>query len=377
MTNLGVGIIGCGNISTTYLRLAPIFKGIKVIAVADLDQAAATARAQEFGVRADSVAGLLASDDIDIVVNLTIPDAHFLVTKQILQSGKHAYSEKPLVLTLDEGNELAAIAAGNQLRIGSAPDTFLGGTHQNARAVLDSGAIGNVIAGSCHVMSHGMEHWHPNPDFFFLPGAGPILDMGPYYITNLIQLIGPVKRVVSLTSSATATRTIRSKPRKGEVIPVKTPTNIHALLEFEQGATITLSASWDIWAHRHTHMELYGTEGSLFLPDPNFFGGVLERAGRDGVITQVPEWDHPLGVPNEDIDKARPRANYRSVGLAEMAIAILQDRPHRCSLKLALHAVDVMTSILKSGETGEFVEMTTTCERPEALSPDQAQQLLV
>ena len=377
MTNLGVRIIGCGNISAAYLRLAPNFNGIQVLAVVDLDHDVAVARAEEFGVRADSVDRLLASDDIDIVANLTPPNAHFAVTKQILLAGKHAYSEKPLVLTLAEGNELAAIAAANQLRIGSAPDTFLGGTHQNARAVLDSGAIGNVIAGSCHVMSHGMEHWHPNPDFFFLPGAGPILDMGPYYITNLIQLIGPVKRVVSLASSATPTRTILSEPRKGEVIPVKSPTNIHALLEFEQGATITLSASWDIWAHRHTHMELYGTEGSLFLPDPNFFGGVLERAGRDGVITQVPEWDHPLGVPNEDIDKARPRANYRSVGLAEMAIAILQDRPHRCSLKLALHAVDVMTSILKSGETGEFVEMTTTCERPEALSPDQAQQLLV
>ncbi|MGR3343275.1 MAG: Gfo/Idh/MocA family protein [Paracoccaceae bacterium] len=377
MTNLGVGIIGCGNISAAYLRLAPIFNGIEVRAVADLDQDAANARAEEFGVRAQSVDRLLASDDIDIVVNLTIPRAHFATTKQILQAGKHAYSEKPLVLTLAEGNELAAIAASKGLRVGSAPDTFLGGTHQNARAVLDGGAIGEVIAGSCHVMSHGMEHWHPNPDFFFLPGAGPILDMGPYYITNLLQLIGPVKRVVSLTGSATPTRTILSEPRKGEIIPVNTPTNIHALLKFEQGATITMSASWDIWAHRHTHMELYGTEGSLFLPDPNFFGGSLERAGRDGVITQVPEWDHPLGVPNEDIDTGGPRANYRSVGLAEMAIAILQDRPHRCSLELALHAVDVMTSILNSGETGGFVEMTTACERPDALSPDQAQQLLV
>ena len=256
MTNLGVGIIGCGNISAAYLRLAPNFNGIQVLAVVDLDHDVAVARAEEFGVRADSVDRLLASDDIDIVANLTPPNAHFAVTKQILLAGKHAYSEKPLVLTLAEGNELAAFAAANQLRIGSAPDTFLGGTHQNARAVLDSGAIGNVIAGSCHVMSHGMEHWHPNPDFFFLPGAGPILDMGPYYITNLIQLIGPVKRVVSLASSATPTRTILSEPRKGEVIPVKSPTNIHALVEFEQGATITLSASWDIWAHRHTHMEL-------------------------------------------------------------------------------------------------------------------------
>ena len=288
MTNLGVRIIGCGNISAAYLRLAPNFNGIQVLAVVDLDHDVAVARAEEFGVRADSVDRLLASDDIDIVANLTPPNAHFAVTKQILLAGKHAYSEKPLVLTLAEGNELAAIAAANQLRIGSAPDTFLGGTHQNARAVLDSGAIGNVIAGSCHVMSHGMEHWHPNPDFFFLPGAGPVLDVGPYYIANLIQLIGPVKRVVSLASSATPTRTILSEPRKGEVIPVKTPTNIHALLEFEQGATITMSASWDIWAHRHTHMELYGTQGSLFLPDPEFFRW---RAG----TRRLRRRDHPSG----------------------------------------------------------------------------------
>ena len=375
MTTLGVGIIGCGNISAAYLRLAPLFKGLEMRAVADLNAKAAEARADEFGVRAQTVENLLAADDIDVIVNLTIPDAHFTVTKSILEAGKHAYSEKPLVLSLAEGETLRALANETGLRIGSAPDTFLGGAHQQARAIIDSGEVGKIVAGTATVMSHGMEHWHPNPDFFFLPGAGPVLDIGPYYITNLIQLIGPVKRVAALTSSAFPKRTISSEPRKGEEIPVKTPTNIHALLEFDQGATITLSASWDVWAHRHAPMELYGTEGSLFVPDPNFFGGKLEIAGTNGAISEAESWEHPFYVPNDEHPGGK-RANYRTVGLADMAQAIAENRPHRCSLDLALHAVDVMTSILKSGETGDFEMLTTTCKRPAALDAATAQALM-
>lgn len=372
---IGVGIIGCGNISAAYLRLAPLFKGLEIRAVADTNMAAAEARSKEFGPRAVSVENLLGAKDIDIVVNLTIPDAHFEVTKAILKAGKHAYSEKPFVLTLKEGEELRKIAAKTNLRVGSAPDTFLGGAHQAARAAIDAGRIGTVVAGTAHVMSHGMEHWHPNPDFFFLPGGGPMLDLGPYYITNLIQLIGPVKRVGALTSAATSTRTITSEPRNGEEIPVKTPTNIHALLEFENGATITLSTSWDVWAHRHANMELYGTEGSLFVPDPNWFSGKVEMAGRNGKIKELKQRSHPFGIPNQET-KQGPKANYRTAGLAEMAAAIAAGRPHRCSLELALHAVEVMTAVLKSGKTGTFVAMTTTCERPAALPAAEARMLM-
>ncbi|MGI9391066.1 MAG: Gfo/Idh/MocA family protein [Boseongicola sp.] len=376
MNKLGVGIIGCGNISAAYLRLGPLFSSLDMRAVADINMEAAHARAEEFDVQARTVDDLLRADDINVVVNLTIPDAHFDVTRRILQSNKHAYSEKPFVLTLKQGEELRALCARTGLRVGSAPDTFLGGAHQQARDILDAGTIGQVVAGSAHVMSGGMEHWHPNPDFFFLPGAGPVLDIGPYYVTNLIQLIGPVKRVAALTSSASDTREILTPgPRQGEKIPVKTPTNIHALLEFEQGATITMSTSWDVRAHGHTPMELYGTEGSLFLPDPNFFGGDLATATRDGAISAVTPWDHPFGVPNEE-NSGGSQANYRAAGLADMAQAIAEGRPHRCSLELALHAVDVMTSILNSGETGSFVELTTTCERPAALSADHARALL-
>ena len=371
MTKLGVGIIGCGNISTSYLSLGPLFKALDMRAVADINMDAARARAEEFGVRAMSVEDLLAADDIDVVVNLTIPAVHYEVTRKILEAGKHAYTEKPIVLELAEGEELRRLAASKGLRVGSAPDTFLGGAHQQARQAIDDGQVGKIIGGTCHVMGHGMEKWHPNPDFFYQPGAGPVLDIGPYYVTNLIQLLGPVKSVAALATTTFASRTIGNGTREGEVIPVDTPTNIHALLEFANGAAITLGASWDVWAHRHANMELYGETGSLFVPDPNFFGGVVELAGEEGTIAPMPSWDHPFGVPNQD-----ERANYRCAGLADMAAAMVEDRPHRCNIDLAVHAVDVMTAILRAGEERRYVEMATTCERPAALTPDEARALL-
>ena len=372
---LGVGIIGCGNISTTYFSLAPLFKGLKVLACTDLNMNAAELRAEEYGVKAQPMDELLANDELDIIVNLTIPDAHYAVSRRILEAGKHVYSEKPLVLSLEAGEDLRKLSKEKGLSVGCAPDTFLGGSHQLARKYIDEGGIGRVTSGTCHVMSPGMEMWHPNPDFFFLPGGGPVLDLGPYYIANLINLIGPVKRVAALTSMASETRTITSQPREGEVIPVKTPTNIHALLEFQNGATITLSASWDVWSHRHGNMELYGTEGSLFVPDPNFFGGVVEASGRNKDIAPLAGWEHPFGIDNQDHANG-PRANYRTAGLSDMAVAIIEGRDARCSLDRALHGVDVMTAILKSGEIGEFVTLSTTCTQPAALGIEEALALL-
>jgi len=372
---LGVGIIGCGNISSAYLRLAPLFAAIEIRAVADIDPDLAKARAAEFGVRAETVQDLLAADDIDVVVNLTIPAAHFDVSAAILTAGKHVYSEKPFVLSVAEGRELAALAEPRGLRVGSAPDTFLGGAHQLARQTVDSGRVGRVVSGTAFVMSHGMEHWHPNPSFFFQPGAGPVMDVGPYYVTNLIQLIGPVKRVAALTSTPQPEREILSEPLKGQMIEVNTPTTLMALLEFQSGAVITLAASWDVWSHGHAPMELYGTEGSLFVPDPNFFGGEVRMSERGGTVEPLAPWSHPFGIANEP-GGASPRANYRSAGLADMADSIRTGRPHRCSLEMSLHAVDVMTAILQSGETGAFVDLSTTCDRPEALSPEAAQALL-
>lgn len=372
---LGVGIIGCGNISTTYFSLAPLFKGIRVVACADINPAAAEVRGSEYGVAAQTIDALLENPEVDIVVNLTIPEAHFPVSKRSLEAGKHVYSEKPLVLSLEEGEELRAIAKAKGLSVGCAPDTFLGGAHQLARAYIDDGRAGRITSGSCHVMGPGMEMWHPNPDFFFLPGGGPVLDMGPYYIANLVNLIGPVKRVAAFSSKANETRTISSQPRAGEVIPVKTPTTIQALLEFENGATVTLSASWDVWAHRHGNMELYGTEGSLFLPDPNFFGGTVEVSGRDRETKPLDMWAHPFAVENQEHPHGM-MANYRTAGLADMALSIIEGRDARCSLDRALHCVDVMVSILKSGEEGRFITLSTTCTQPAALGIEEAHALL-
>ncbi|MEV4610812.1 Gfo/Idh/MocA family oxidoreductase [Neorhizobium sp. LMR1-1-1.1] len=372
---LGVGILGCGNISTTYFSLSPLFKGIRVLACADLNPAAAEAKAKEYGVKAQTVEELLANSEIDLIVNLTIPDAHFPVSKAILEAGKHVYSEKPLTVTLEEGKQLQALAKSKGLAVGCAPDTFLGGAHQLARAYIDGGGVGRITSGTCHVMSPGMEMWHPNPGFFFLNGGGPILDLGPYYIANLINFLGPVKRVAALTSMANKTRTVTSEPLNGTIIPVETPTNIHALLEFAEGATITLSASWDVWSHRHANMELYGTEGSIYVPDPNFFGGVVEASGRNKDIQPLKDWDHPFGKANQEHPNG-PRANYRTAGLADMAMALIEGRDIRCSIDRALHGVDVMTSILKSGAEGNFVATTTTCTKPAALGIDEALALL-
>jgi predicted dehydrogenase len=278
------------------------------------------------------------------------------------------------VLSLEDGLKLQKLAEGRNLRIGSAPDTFLGGAHQLARHIVDSGRLGRITSGACHVMNHGMEHWHPNPDFFYAHGGGPVLDLGPYYISNLIQLIGPVARVAALASTPRRERKITSKPRAGQSVTVETPTTLLALLEFQNGATATFSASWDVWAHGHSPIELYGEEGTLFVPDPNFFGGEVRLTKADRPV-KPPRWNHAFGIANQPSPRG-PLANYRAAGLADMALAIREGRPHRCSLEASLHAVDVMTAILASGETGRFIALQTTCGRPEALGVAEAKSML-
>ncbi len=373
---LGVGIIGCGNISTTYLQFSPLFKHINILAIADIIPEAAMARAKEFNVAAQSVDELLGNSDIDIIVNLTIPEVHFEVTRDIVLAGKHAYSEKPFVLSLADGKALRALATKHNKVICSAPDTFLGGSHQQARQIIDDGDIGKITSGTCHLMSAGMEDWHPNPDFFFRPGGGPVLDMGPYYIANLINLLGPVNSVTAMADTPQKQRTIGSGPREGEKVDVSTPTSVLAILKFASGALVTLATSWDVKAHNHGHMELYGSSGSLFLPDPNFFGGYIRmvKAGQENELVQP--WDHPFYTPNQQHD-AGMLANYRSAGLADMAEAILKNRAPRCALESSLHTIDVMVSILKSAAIGRVVELTTTCDQPASLGPDMARSLLV
>ena len=374
---MNVGIIGCGNISTTYLELASLFHGLTITAVSDLDESRARAQAEEYGCEAMTVENLLRDSSIEAVINLTVPAVHAEVSTAVVKAGKHVYSEKPYVLTLDDGLALGKLAEDQKVRIGSAPDTFLGGAHQAARALVDSDRVGAIVGGSCHFMNHGLEDWHPDPDFFYQPGGGPVLDMGPYYISNLVQLIGPVSRVVALTSMPFSTRTISSEPRAGEIIPVGTATSAAALLEFVSGAQITLSMSWDVWSHEHNCMELYGTNSTLYVPDPNFFGGELRlNRGQEDEVVAV---DHPLAeinqFPEEDSDED-PRANYRGIGLADMIAAIGEGRAHRCDNRFALHVIDVMTSILKSGEEKRIVDIASSCERPAALDGAAARALL-
>jgi predicted dehydrogenase len=371
----GVGIIGCGNISAAYFRLIPIYKNLKVVACTDINMAAANARSAEFGVPAQEIDALLANPDVDVVVNLTIPDAHYGVSKKALEAGKHVYSEKPFVLTIAEGEDLRKIANAKGLRVGSAPDTYLGGAHQFARSLIDDGKLGKIMSGTAHVLGPGMEMWHPNPDFFFNPGGGPILDMGPYYVNNLVNLIGPVKRVVALANKAKEERTISNGPRNGEKVKVIVMTNVHAILEFVSGAQISLLASWDVWASRHQNMELYGTEGAIFVPDPNFFGGKVEVAGTDREPREVEVWDHPMTAKNYDFEWGK-QANYRGVGLSDMMEGVATGRDHRCSLDRSLHTIDVLTSILKSADEGRAVDIVTTCTQPAALGIEEARALL-
>ena len=373
----GVGIMGAGNISAAYLRLAPLFKNLEVRAIADVVPAAAQKRAEEYNVAAQTPDELLKNSELDVIVNLTVPAAHFSVSKDILSAGKHAYSEKPFVLSVEEGLALKKVAGERNLKVGSAPDTFLGGAHQQARAIIESGKLGRIASGTMHVMSRGMEHWHPNPDFFFQPGGGPILDLGPYYITDLINLVGPIKRVSAFTGMARTEREVTAEgPFKGTFVKVGTPTTIHAILEFHSGAIITLGASWDVSSHGHHNIELYGTEGSVYVPDPNFFNGDVTITDRAGTKEKVTPWDHPFGVANQGLDTATPRANYRNAGLSDMLSAAETGRHARCDLDVALHAVDVMTSILKAGETHSVITLQTTCERPAPLGPDEARAML-
>ncbi len=351
-----IGIIGTGNISDAYLKGAATFPGIKIIACADVNMSAAHAKAAAWNIDALEVAALLADPRIDIVLNLTTPQHHVAVALQALAMGKHVYSEKPLGVTLAEAEHLVAAARVAGRRVGSAPDTFLGGSHQTARAAVEAGVIGEVVAGSCYMMVPGHEIWHPNPDFYYQPGGGPMLDMGPYYLTCLVNLLGPVKSVIGSAKAAYDSRTIGSGPRAGTRFAVTVPTHISGILAFENGASVTITTSFDVWKHGHNHIELYGRTGSMVVPDPNHFQGDVMVSDKKGDWAALPQ-AHRYGD-----------GNYRILGLAEMAGAIAAGRPHRAGLELALHVLEIMEKITVSAVTGRRVDMVHGCAQPAALT---------
>ncbi len=363
-TPMRVGVVGCGNISDIYLKNAPRFRDIVVTACADLNADAATRQAERYAIDALSVEDLLKSDGVDIVLNLTIPEAHTEVSLEALQAGKHVYSEKPLATSLADGVAIMDLAKAKGLRVGAAPDTVLGAGVQEARALIDGGAIGKPLTGLAAVMSHGMEHWHPNPGFFFRRDAGPVFDMGPYYLSTLVTLLGPVASVLATGQIGFSERIVTTpgSPAQGQSIKVETLTNVHALLDFASGAHVTFLASWDVWKHSMPPIELHGQKASLRLPDPNWFGGDVLIAGKDEDWRTIPT-DGKTFV-KKNWPATGPRfANDRGLGLAEMARAIIDSRPHRASGDLALHVLAVMASILEAATEGRRVAIAPACER--------------
>lgn len=350
---IGVGIIGCGNISSQYLKAMRDFPVLEIVAVADMRPEVADKKAAEFGLTAVTVEALLADPRVGIIVNLTIPRAHIEVGLRAIAAGKHVYGEKPLGINFAEGKRLLAAAREKGLRVGSAPDTFLGGAHQRARALLDSGAVGDIVGGSAFFACPGHERWHPDPAFYYDVGGGPMLDMGPYYITDLVNLLGPVESVSAMSAMPQSERPIYSEPKKGQTMPVKVNTHVTGLLKFRAGAIIQMTMSFDVPGHAHLPFELYGSKASLIVPDPNMFGGeVKTRAAGEKDWTIV-----PTDLPYAD-------QNYRSLGVADMAHAILSGRPHRASGDLALHVLEVMEAFEVASTEKRFVEIETPVERP-------------
>ncbi len=362
---VGIGIIGAGFISAAYLTTARRFESLRVVAIADTVPERARARAVEYDVPdAMAVEELLAHPGVEIVLNLTIPRAHAEVSHAALDAGKHVYSEKPIALLMDDTRRMLKKALDKGLRVGCAPDTFLGGAHQTCRALIDAGVIGEPVGAAAFMMSHGNEHWHPDPGFFYQPGGGPILDMGPYYVTALVNMIGPIARVTGSARVTSPERTVTSEPLFGTRIPVGVSTHVAGVMDFAGGAVGTIITSWDIWGSRLPHIEVYGTEGTLVVPDPNGFGGevVLRRAGAKEWHTA--EQKHPYVT------------NSRGLGLADMATALASGRPHRASGELALHVLETMCAFEESSATGSHVTIRSSCSRPAQLHADLPEGIL-
>lgn len=363
MQKTKVGVIGCGNISGAYLGASKTFPNIEIVACADVAPERAQAKAAEFNIpRACSVDELLSDPEIRIVINLTIPQAHADVACSTLDAGKAAYSEKPMAVDREQGRKLLERGKASGLRVGCAPDTFMGGGFQTCRKVIDDGWIGEPIGASAFVTGHGPEGWHPNPEIFYAAGAGPMFDMGPYYLTALVSLLGPVKRVSGSARITFPERPITNPARYGEMIKVTVPTHVAGVMDFESGAIGTLLTSFDVWSAELPRIEIYGTEGSLSCPDPNNFGGPV-RIRRSGAS----EWS--------EMPLIRPEA-HRGIGVADLAAAMEIGRDHRANGELAFHVLDLMQSFHEVSTVGAHIEIKSSCCRPDPLPPSLSPAVL-
>lgn len=349
---VGVAVVGCGTISEIYLKnLTGLFKEVKVLGVWDLNPDAAKKRTLDYSLPRvyRDYAELLGDRDVEVVLNLTIPNAHFEVSQQAISAGKHVYSEKPLAVSLAEGRELIRLANAAEVRLGCSPDTFLGAGSQTCRKLIDDGYIGKVVGVSANLIKRGVETWHPNPGFLYQPGAGPVLDMGPYYLSALVNMLGCISEAVGMSAISFPTRFITSQPKYGQIIEVKTPTHVNSLLRFENGALGTFTATFDVHKANLPFIEVYGENGTLSVPYPNDFGGPIRLFRPEtGNFT-----DFPPIFPYQE--------NSRGLGLTDLCKAIRTNRPHRASAELALHVLECLEIILNGGQGGT---VSSRCPRP-------------
>ncbi len=356
-----IGVVGCGDIAQkAYLPLSKTFPILEIVALADLDTDRARAVAKEHGVPdACSTEELIARDDVEIVLNLTTPKAHTPVNLAALEAGKHVYTEKPLAVTREEGKAVLELAEQKGLRVGSAPDTVLGAGHQTARKLIDDGVIGKVVACDAFMMGRGHEHWHPSPEFYYEVGGGPMMDMGPYYLTALTMLLGPVERVTGSAKILKTPRTILSEPKKGKTIDVETPDHLAGTLDFQCGAVGTIVTSFAVQGHMLPRIEVHGTEGSIQAPDPNGFAGPVKL-----LTAENRQWEQvPLSHPYQE-------PNYRSLGVADMAAAIRSGRAHRCTGRQAYHVLDITHGFIDASDSGQHYQVPSRFESPPAMPTD-------
>ena len=368
---INIGLIGCGHIAETYFRAHKYFNNFKIIKCADINKKAAEKCAKTYNIESASVNEILKDKNIQVVLNLTIPTAHYFVAKKSLLNGKHVYSEKPLTVDFNDGLELIKIARRKKLYIGNAPDTFLGGGNQKARQLLDKKIIGKIKFGTAIFAFPGIQSYHPNPEpWFKKKGGGPVIDMGPYYLTALVNLLGPAKSVTSICNNNTKKRIIGIGPKKGKKIKVECPTTYFSTITFQNETIIRLTLSFDVISHLRNHIELYGEKGSMIVPDPNMFGGSVLLSTKLGS-----QWKNfktnkmTLGKINIRTQSSRANesptnANYRGVGLAEMIYSIQNKKKHRCNGNLSLHVLNIIDAIHKSAKNAKRFNIKTTCAKP-------------
>ena len=372
-----IGLIGCGNIAETYFRSQEYFNNIQFISCADIYEEASKKCAKENNIKSQTVDKLLSNPDVDVVLNLTIPQAHYEISKKTLLANKHSYSEKPLSISFEQGKELVEIAKSKNLYLGNAPDTFLGGGGQLARQKIDGGEIGRILTGNFIFAFPGVQTFHPNPESWFQKGGGPVIDMGPYFFTTLVNLLGPAKNVRARGKTFADQRKYQFGSKKGQMFNVEILTSVMLDVEFYNESIIQGFISFDVENHGRNHMELYGTRGSMIVPDPNMFGGPLITSNELGSVWKEQSVeDRYLGktnIINSTVrsNEAPKQANYRGVGLAEMIYAIENNLEHRCNGELALHVLEIIESTIKSAEIGNQIELQTTCKKPPPFSEEQ------